>query len=147
MGAYSYWRECHTFEAHCGWNVPVGVAKPRRPDEIAHVYLCVFGLAILDDGEALGAEVSVENERDGRGRAAMVRGTGAAAPAAAAGGADAASRSPSASAASGAASGLPTSKTASATEPASVLMTTFPDDATCGCDSRLSLGLAPLSNA
>src|SRR5215467_14138715 len=39
MGAYSYWREYHIFAAHCGWNVPVGVANPRRPDEIAQLYL------------------------------------------------------------------------------------------------------------
>src|SRR5262245_51214896 len=38
MGAYSYWREYHILAAHCGWNVPVGVAKPRRPDEIAQAY-------------------------------------------------------------------------------------------------------------
>src|SRR5262245_18320068 len=39
MGAYSYWREYHTLEAHCGRNVPVGVAEPRWPDEIAQLYL------------------------------------------------------------------------------------------------------------
>src|SRR5262249_4848241 len=39
MGASSYWREYHILAAHCGWKVPVGVAKPCRPDEIAQVYL------------------------------------------------------------------------------------------------------------
>src|SRR5262245_607849 len=47
MGAYSYWREYHMREAHCGRKVPVLVANPGRPEDIGHTCVCLpFSIAV-----------------------------------------------------------------------------------------------------
>src|SRR5262245_16879822 len=164
MAAYSYWREYHILTAHCGRNVPVGVAKPCRPDEIAQVYrLLPFSTTVRRWAPRSALRTSVIGGGGGGGGANALAGgalitslpipamvpTGAAgvaakAPAGASAGVGAAASS---WAASCAASGRPRSTAASATAGPSTLMVTFLDEATCGQDRRLSIGPGPLSNA
>src|SRR5262245_26035403 len=79
MGAHSYWRECHIFEAHCGWNVPVGVAKPRRPEEMSQVYLALpFSITVrrCADRSAFNTRVIGGGGGGGGGTAACSGGAG-----------------------------------------------------------------------
>src|SRR6516225_10704433 len=79
MGAYSYWREYHNFAAHCGWNVPVGVAKPRWPDEIAQVYLAFpFSTTVRRWAPRSALRTSVIGGGGGGGGANSMTGGGAA---------------------------------------------------------------------
>src|SRR5262245_63977153 len=79
MGAYSYWREYHIFVAHSGWKVPVGVAKPRRPDEIAQLYLLLpFSTTVRRWAPRSALRTSVIGGGGGGGGANSTAGGGAA---------------------------------------------------------------------
>src|SRR5262249_31423959 len=154
----------------CGWNVPVGVAKPRRPDEIAQAYLLLpFSTTVRRWAPRSALRTSViGGGRRGGGANAMAGGAAITSlptpavvrPAGAAGitpaaGASAGVGAAGSWAASCAAGGRPTSMMASmmastmasAMAGLNTLMVTFLDEATCGPDRRLSIGPGPLSNA
>src|SRR5262249_61574954 len=83
MAAYSYWREYHILTAHCGRNVPVGVAKPCRPDEIAQVYrLLPFSTTVRRWAPRSALRTSVVGGGGGGGGANALAGGGGAVTAA-----------------------------------------------------------------